>query len=331
MEPQPPRAGQPDSDLSVEAQMKLPSQCKVAILMCTYNGQAYLKEQIDSLISQTHQNWTLYISDDGSTDGTLALLETYRELIDSQRIHLFSGPREGFAKNFMSLVRNENVEGDFFAFSDQDDIWHNDKLERGIRQLQSFPRNQPALYCSRTRLINENRKVIGFSPKFNRPPLFQNALIQSIAGANTMLLNGAARDLLNRTSPDIPVVAHDWLAYLLTTACGGKVIYDSEPTLDYRQHGGNVIGSNSSIKERILRLGKLIDGRFSRWSDVNLSILEPLEEDLTASNRQTVHDFKKARQSTLLQRFRLMRSSGIYRQTLMGNISLILAIYLNKI
>lgn len=331
MDQQPPLSGRSDAELFVENSRSSLTAPEVAILLCTFNGCTFLKEQIDSFIAQTHQKWTLYISDDGSTDGTLALLENYQDLINSQRIQVFSGPRAGFAENFMSLVRNENIKADFFAFSDQDDIWFNNKLERSIRQLESLPPHLPALYCSRTRLIDQDRKIIGFSPDFKRPPVFQNALIQSIAGANTMLLNSAARDLLNKIPHTMTVVAHDWLTYLLTTACGGNVIYDSEPTLDYRQHGGNVIGANSGFKERLIRLGKLIDGRFSRWSDSNLQILELLEGELTPVNRQTLNDFKHGRQSSIFKRFRLMKKSGVYRQTLAGNISLILAICLNKI
>lgn len=330
MEQQPPRPGQSDAKQSVESG-KSPSTCNVAILMCTYNGQAYLEEQINSFIAQTHQNWTLYISDDGSTDGTLEQLDNYRDLIDSQRIHIFSGPRKGFAENFMSLVRNPDINADFYAFSDQDDIWFEDKLERSIRPLENLPAYQPALYCSRTRLIDETGKVTGYSPAFNQPPTFQNALIQSIAGANTMLLNSAARDLLNKIPGAANIVAHDWFSYLLTTACGGKVIYDSEPTLDYRQHDANVIGANSSLKERLVRIGKLIDGRFRRWSDSNLQILESVEDDLTAINRKTLDNFRKGRQSSLFKRICLMKKSGIYRQTTAGNISLILAICLNKL
>lgn len=331
MEHQPPRTGQTGSDLTVEAPMKSLSECKVAILMCTYNGQAYLKEQIDSLIAQTHQNWTLYISDDGSTDGTLALLKNYQQLIDSQRIHLFSGPRAGFAKNFMSLVRNSNIRADFYAFCDQDDIWFDNKLYRSIRHLEKLPSNLPSLYCSRTRLIDEDRKITGFSPAFKKPPEFQNALIQSIAGANTMLLNNAARDLLRKVPDTTTIVAHDWLSYLLITACGGHVIYDLEPTLDYRQHSANVIGANSGLIERLSRVGKLIDGRFGSWSDSNLQTLEAVKNELTSANSQTLQNFRKGRLSPLIQRLRLMKKSGIYRQSILGNISLIIAIALNKI
>lgn len=317
--------------LTVETSMESTSTSEVAILLCTYNGQAFLKEQVDSFVAQTHKNWTLYVSDDGSNDGTLAVFESYQALIEQNRIKFFSGPRAGFAENFMSLIRNEKINADFFAFSDQDDIWFKDKLERSIAQMKGLPSHLPAMYCSRTRLIDERNKIIGFSPAFTRAPTFQNALIQSIAGANTMLINGHARNLLNQIPQNMNIIAHDWLTYLLTTACGGNVIYDSQPTLDYRQHSSNVIGANIGIKERVIRLGKLIDGRFRHWSNSNLEILDCVEEQLTAANRKTLHEFRKGRCSSIILRLCLLKRSGIYRQTRKGNISLFLAAVLNKI
>lgn len=327
----PPPATTPATESSARSATRPSSEHEVAILLCTYNGQAYLKQQIDSFLSQTHQKWTLYVSDDGSTDGTLALLEEYQSLIGKERIQVFSGPHAGFAENFMSLVRNQSIKADFFAFSDQDDIWFSEKLERSIRELDSLPAGRPAVYCSRTRLIDENRKIIGFSPLLKRAPAFQNALIQSIAGANTMLFNDAARTLLGRVPTGMTIIAHDWCIYLLTTAFDGTVIYDPEPTLDYRQHNANVIGASTSFKERIIRIGKLVDGRFKRWSDSNLRILELFEKELTSASFQTLENFRQARQSSIIQRLRLMKRSGVYRQTSVENIGLILAICLNKI
>ena len=315
----------------LQTAMTSPSTLEVAILLCTYNGRAFLKEQIDSFIAQTHKKWTLYVSDDGSKDGTLELLQNYPELIATKRLQIFSGPRAGFSQNFMSLVRNQKINADFFAFSDQDDVWFSDKLERSLQQLAAFPQDVPALYCSRTRLVDENCKVIGHSPNFKKQPAFQNALIQSLAGANTMLFNGATRELLTRIPSHTTVVAHDWLTYLLTTAWCGNVVYDSQPTLDYRQHGNNVIGANSSLRERMIRVSKVINGRFRYWSDINMEILECFGESLPLATRQTLNDFRQGRQCSIIKRFALMRKSGIYRQTLAGNISLILAIFLNKI
>ena len=146
----------------------------VAILLSTYNGELFLKEQLDSLIAQSHSNWTIFASDDGSTDETLAILEKYQTKLGDDRLILLNGPRQGFAKNFLSMVKNTSIKADYFAFCDQDDIWLPERLSTAITTLQPIPSNQPALFCSRTRLINEEGRQIGLSPLFGKPTTFKN-------------------------------------------------------------------------------------------------------------------------------------------------------------
>ncbi|SEN06359.1 Glycosyl transferase family 2 [Pseudomonas sp. ok272] len=303
---------------------------KVAILLCTYNGAEFLDEQLQSIIRQTHKNWVIYASDDGSDDDTLGLLTSAQQSLGESRLVIFNGPRQGFAKNFLSLIKNESITADYFAFSDQDDIWFEDKLERSITQLH-FASGTPAFYCSRTRLISADKRVLGFSPLFSAPPHFCNALVQSIAGANTMLINTQARALLALTPEDAVIVAHDWLTYLLITGCGGKVIYDPLPTLDYRQHSGNLIGANAGFNDKLVRISKMWSGRFSEWSNQNLLVLESFQQKLTQNSQLTLDRFKTARKSSFFQRIRLMKKAGVYRQTAQGNVSLFAAVCLNCI
>lgn len=302
----------------------------VAILLTTYNGARFLVQQLDSIAGQSHGNWTLYVSDDGSTDETLDILQSYCQTLGDERLRLFHGPRLGFAQNFLSLIRNPAVRGDYFAFSDQDDIWFTDKL---TRSLACFPhkRSEPALYCSRTRLVDEDGNVIGYSPLFRKAPTFSNALVQSIAGANTMLLNSAARNLLAHIPEHAQIASHDWLCYLLVTGCGGDVHYDAEPTLDYRQHGSNLIGSNSGVHDRLVRIRKLLAGTFSEWIRQNLQSIDYCGAQLDTHNRNVLELFCKARQASLLRRFYLLRRAGVYRQTPLGTLGLFLAAGLGKI
>ncbi|WP_395598294.1 glycosyltransferase family 2 protein [Pseudomonas sp. A1437] len=308
-----------------------PNSYRVAILICTYNGAKFLREQLDSLITQSHKNWAIYASDDGSSDETLHILNDYQIKLGKDRLSIFQGPQEGFAKNFLSLVRNPSISADYFAFSDQDDIWFEKKLERSIFKLASLPIHTPSLYCSRTLLVNSKKEVIGRSPLFKSPTSFQNALVQSIAGANTMLINNAARNLIIQLAVNTQVVAHDWLAYLIVSGCGGKVIYDPLPSLNYRQHESNLIGANTDLKNQILRIRKMLSGRFGDWNATNLTALNSIKEKLTKENQKRLECFEQARKSNLISRLRLMKRSGIYRQTKRGNISLLLAIILNKI
>lgn len=306
------------------------SRAKVAILLCTFNGSRFLGEQLDSFVRQTHKNWVVYASDDGSSDETLLLLKDFQKTQGKDRMVLLNGPNQGFAKNFLSLIKNRSIIADYFAFSDQDDIWFDDKLERGLAKVGKV-QNVPALYCSRTRLISADKRLEGYSPLFTAAPAFANALVQSIAGANTMLINSEARELLAHTPDDAEIVAHDWLTYLLVTGCGGTVFYDPLPTLDYRQHSDNIIGANNRWRDRVVRLGKMCTGRFRQWSSQNLLILKGFSEKLTPQSQQTMARFEQARDSALIRRIFLMKKSGVYRQTSPGNISLFIATCLNWI
>lgn len=302
----------------------------IAILLCTYNGSNYLREQLDSFITQNHRNWVVYASDDGSTDGTLDILYEYQCKLGNQLI-ILDGPRQGFARNFVSLIQHPLVDGDYFAFSDQDDIWFEDKLSRSLTALQSERQGIAALYCSRTQYVDASGKPLGYSPLFSKPPSFRNALVQSLAGANTMLINRWTRELLATTAADARIVAHDWLTYLLVSSYQGVIVYDPVPTLLYRQHSGNLIGSNSGVSRKFVRLINALRGSFCEWNEMNLQILSEHKTSLCQENQQILEQYACARTSPLVERMRLLGNSGVYRQTLAGNLSLLAAAILNKL
>lgn len=304
---------------------------KVAVLLCTYQGQRYLAEQMTSFEVQSHSNWEVWASDDGSSDDTHAILAGYQQKWPEGRLFVNVGPAEGFAANFLSLTCKDTIEADFYAYSDQNDIWEVNKLTRAVQWLQTLPADVPALYCSRTRLVDADNNEIGVSPLFSKAPSFANALMQNIGGGNTMVFNNAARDLLREAGENKSVVTHDWWVYIVVTGCGGQVFYDSEPTLHYRQHNGNLIGTNSSWGARLKRFRMLFQGRFKYWNDSNIAALRTLEHRLTSENRETFQCFAKAREMSLIPRLIQLKRAGIYRQTLLGNIGLIVAAILGKI
>ncbi|MCY1400449.1 Glycosyl transferase family 2 [compost metagenome] len=303
----------------------------VAILLSTYNGAAFLAEQLDSLVQQTHKQWTIYASDDGSSDATLDILCSYRDRLGCDRLVILNGPRHGFAANFLSLLRCGQIQAPYFAFCDQDDLWTSERLEVGINWMRAVPTEMPALFCSRTQLIDEHGVPIGYSPLFSKPPCFENALVQSIAGGNTMLLNGAARDLLRQTPDDAHIISHDWWAYILVSGCGGAVAYNKEPTIRYRQHGNNIIGSNSSFQDRLVRIRKMLGGTFRDWNDANLKAISYFRNRLTRENRKTLELFEQSRRAGLPTRLRLIHQSGVHRQTLPGTLGLAAAAVLQRL
>jgi glycosyltransferase involved in cell wall biosynthesis len=305
-------------------------QPKVAILLGTYDGQDYLVEQLDSFAAQTHSNWEVWVSDDGSEDDTLKILKTYQKQWPGC-LSISLGPGQGFAPNFLSLTCNPDIQADYYAYSDQDDIWEADKLDRAVSWLQTIPAHIPALYCSRTRLVDKNNHEIGLSPLFSRPPGFTNALAQNLGGGNTMVFNNATRVLLREAGEKMVIVTHDWWAYLVVTGCGGKVFYDRTPTLRYRQHGGNLVGMNDTWAARSTRIRMLWGNRFRNWNDIHIAALHKLQHHLTPENRQTLQRFAKARQMSLIPRLFNLKRSKIYRQTTLGNLGLIAAAIFNKI
>ena len=303
---------------------------QVAILMCTKNGAAFLDEQLNSIGGQTHANWTLFVSDDGSTDETRNILRRFADSHE-QKIVVRNGPEKGVCANFLSLATDPAIDADYFAFSDQDDVWDKDKLERALTWLVTVPVDVPALYCGRTELVSNDGQSCGLSPLFTRPIAFRNALIQSLGGGNTMVFNKAAKRLLE-TLGGLEVVLHDWWMYQLISAVGGVIRYDPQPTLKYRQHADNLIGSNLGWRAHLVRIHMMLSGRFSAWNSMNIAALQQVPADLIKpQNSMVLQLFVKARTASLLKRLYYLKQSGVYRQKLIGNIGLIVATVLKRI
>ena len=303
----------------------------VAILLCTYNGALFLAEQLDSLQAQTHQNWVVFASDDGSTDQTLEILQQYQSKWPAGKLTLRSGPQKGFCQNFLSLACDPNIRADYYAFSDQDDVWLPEKLAVALENIITNQEVQePYVYCGRTAYVDERLNKVGLSPLFSFPPTFRNALIQSIAGGNTMVFNYAAKKLLEEIGP-VNHPSHDWLLYQLVTGVGGVVFYESTPQVLYRQHKNALLGGNSSFFARIKRVNMVFEGQFSKWSDMNIDVLMSARSYLTHGSKETLDLFRKMRRADLKDRFRLLEVAGLYRQTWRGTVSLMIAALFKKI
>lgn len=303
----------------------------MAILLCTYNGERFISQQLDSIKAQSHTDWKVWVSDDGSSDRTLAIVEGYRQAWGDDHLQVVRGPSKGFAANFLSIVCRTEIGGDYFAYSDQDDIWEVDKIRRALDHLEPLGRMTPTLYCSRTRLVDELGQVIGFSPLFTQRPDFRNALVQNVGGGNTMLFNEAARRLLWMAGADLDIVAHDWWTYVAVSAAGGHVVYDPTPSLLYRQHGGNLIGSNKGWAARLARVRLLMQGQLRRWIDANIAATQRISSHLSEPNRRVFSEFVSSRNEGIIRRLIGLRQSGVFRQTFMGNVGLLAAAFFKKL
>ena len=170
------------------------------------------------------------------------------------------------------------MDANFFAFSDQDDYWYPDKLERSIRFISHLPKENPILYGSRTEIVDKDRKKLGFSKTFQESPNFIHSLIENFAGGNTMLFNRKARETVCKTIKCTEgIILHDWWFYIIISGCGGHVLYDSYPTIQYRQHDKNIIGVNRPV-----------DDRFKNNTGWYIKCLQSCREILTPENNSEI-------------------------------------------
>ncbi|MEN3931048.1 glycosyltransferase family 2 protein [Microvirga sp. W0021] len=306
---------------------------KICVCLCTYNGEHYLDAQLQSLVQQTDQNFSVLVSDDASTDGTLKVLEAYHS---QQKLPLSvrQGPRSGVTANFLSFFSEKNEQATFFAFCDQDDIWKADKLERARRWLSSVPENVPALYGSRVRLIDAEGHPFGTTVQPSKPLVFANALIQNFTSGNTMVFNRAAYELVQKslqTQPAGLIPIHDWWVYLIVSGAGGEVYCDDYESLDYRQHASNLIGAKTGFFALRGQLDRLLGGQTQAWLGRNLQALENSIDLLSEDNRALFLSFKQARSSSFFSRLRYSLQMKVYRQGRVGQVGMLIAFILGKL
>jgi glycosyltransferase involved in cell wall biosynthesis len=309
-----------------------PQPARIAILLATYNGERFLGEQLDTLRKQKHAGRIdVWASDDGSSDRTHEVLAQVQASWRGGEFHVIQGPGRGFAENFRSLILKPDITADYYAFCDQDDLWDADKLATAIEWLQGVPAEKAGVYCSRTRIIDLEGRPIGASPLFARPPSFRNAIVQSIAGANTMVLNHTAWTLLVEASRENSFISHDWWTYLIVTGAGGTVHYCPQPRIGYRQHSENLVGSNNGFAARLSRYRFLLRGRFADWMDNNLTGLRRCEWLLTEDAKRVLSEMERVHSGSLPVRLANLLRSGAYRQSLGADLGLYLACLLGKL
>ncbi|MGI9394527.1 MAG: glycosyltransferase family 2 protein, partial [Boseongicola sp.] len=203
-------------------------------------------------------------------------------------------------------------------------------LARAVKALKRCA--GPGIYGGRTIITDQNLKPLRSSLMFRREPSFGNALVQNIAGGNTMVVNRPALDILQPASRYADeIIAHDWWCYQMVTGTGGKMIYDEEPCLLYRQHACNQIGTNDSVTATLERIKLLFQGQFANWTSRQSAALIKSRRWMSSSAMKQLNLFIRSRSYGPLSRILLLRSSGIVRQTRRGTLMLWLAAGLGRL
>ena len=218
---------------------------KVQILLATYNGEKFLQEQLDSIVSQEYKLWELLIHDDGSVDNTISILNEYqRNYPKKVSILIDHKTFSSASKNFFHLIKHRSKNANLYCLCDQDDIWHKYKLKKIIEVYKSKKVKQPTLIYSDLSLINANGKLLEKSHdkliNYQKSSITKNSTLyyNPVPGC-TMSINSALADKISYRKD---MVMHDWWILLSAMYKNAALIYIKSPLVKYRQHSNNVLG-----------------------------------------------------------------------------------------
>jgi len=315
----------------------------IAIIMGTYQGERYLSEQLDSLLASTCQDWKLYLCDDGSTDRTLQIAEEYRCRYP-QQIRVWKNPENlRSARNFFAGLRrvSEDEPADYYMFCDQDDRWDTDKVTVSLERMQQMESehgaDMPLLVYTDSRLTDESGQVL--APSFQRASHLQSEhcdlahlLMENKMPGCTEMVNAAlVQRAFHPIDPDrdFPenMKMHDWW-FGLVAAAYGRISYIDRATMDYRQHGGNVVGGTG--------FGAYLQDRLADIRKQKESIRENIRqaqsfqmwygEELEEQQQEILQAFCSLEEAGALERRRILRQYGFWKSGLIRNVALFLVI-----
>lgn len=300
----------------------------IQVLMSTYNGQKYLKDQIDSILLQSGVNVSLLIRDDGSIDDTRHILEKYEK--KHKNVRVIYGNNIGWKNSYMQLLI---LSGDceYFAFSDQDDVWLPDKLSSAVSIMKNSGYSGAVLYHSISKYVDENLNELKDDKIYEEPLNGNEALLNAWTQGANMVLNKDLRDLCIRHVPSSHC-AHDMWVYLVAYFMG-EIIFDKHAHILYRQHGQNVTGGNalsgrrfaSRFRQAVKRL-KTQDLYVNYGKELYVGYKECLNEETQNLLKKWVQY-----QNDFLIKCKLLKDRTVKKRTVIGTICLKWAIMFSKV
>lgn len=262
---------------------------KVAIVLSTYNGEKYLREQIDSILNQTYTNFELIVRDDGSKDNTVAIIKEYIEKSDKE-ITLIEGKNLGFIKSFFDLLKR--ADADYYSFADQDDVWMPNKIELAVKSLNKLDDTKPNMAFSNVDYYDIEMNFMGKGDSKGKKPSFLNSLYECINQGMTMVINKKARDYIINNLPE-KCFFHDWWTYMICTGFG-NVVQDDVVTVKYRRAKTNAtVEGQGKLTLLIWRIKKLFLGDGMKDIKKQITIFKNLfYKDLSEENKKILDTFE---------------------------------------
>ena len=305
----------------------------IVILLSTYNGEKYLKDQLDSIFSQTYKDFEIIARDDGSNDETINILKSYNiKILDTDKN---LGAKLSFSTLLNYAVKNTDAE--YFVFCDQDDIWKSDKIEKTIatmKELEKTNSDLPLLVHTDLEVVDEKLNVLNksFWKYEKRDPSLNSInrlIMQSTVTGCTMMINRKLAEMSLPISENS--IMHDWWISMVASSFG-KIAYLEESTISYRQHSSNDTGSKKFGLSLILKkaINFLFYDELYKHLDRNInqaeSFLNQYESLLDIDTKNMLKDFVSIKEKSFLEKRKILFKHDILKQGIIRNMGLLLKI-----
>lgn len=266
---------------------------KVVLLMSTYNGARFVEEQLVSLFEQTYENIHYIIRDDASTDGTFDIIERVIARYPNREITAIGAKlNAGYPGGFFELI-DMAEEADYYSFSDQDDVWNPEKVERAVKKLEEQGTEIPRLYFCGCDICDAQMNFVEHSVKIKKQPVFRNSIFSCLGLGYTMVLNKKAKNLVKsiRCEQKNELAKDEWISMLISAL--GEVYYDDYSCAKYRRNDGAVSISETgffAIQKQRFELYFKGDG-FKKIHDVMQEFYDRMKDDMRPSERRELELF----------------------------------------
>lgn len=289
----------------------------IDILVAVYNGEKYLKEQLNSLINQTYKDINIIIRDDGSTDNSLDIIKEFKFEHPEKTTLIEGNPTKSAKNNFFELLNH--AKSDYIMFCDQDDIWLENKVKLTLAKMQeteeTYGNSIPVLCHTDLKVVDKNLNELHKSffkmQKFDITKTSLNrALVQNIVTGCTMMINKPLLDLAKNTNSE-NVIMHDWWLFLIASAFGRVEVVNS-PTILYRQHGKNQLGAKRITNIKFSDMVNSINNSINQ----SLIFLKTYSSVLSLEQIELVSVYANIKKEKPLQRFFILNKYKIYKYPL---------------
>ena len=298
----------------------------IVILMATFNGEKYLREQIESILKQTYTDWHLIVRDDGSTDSTLSILKYYQKVYPNKiTIIINNGNKHGAKENFFFLSKLALKEKyKYIMYSDQDDIWKINKIAVTLKQLKEVEENGkiPVLVHTDLEVVDSKLNVISSSfikySKLDNNDSLSHLLIQNNITGCTMLINRALLLKGLNIKNDEKIIMHDWW-FALVAAIYGKVVLLNKSAILYRQHGDNVVGAKKiNLYSMLKKAFEFNKNRFSLIQTINqASVLVDSYPNLPLEKENIIMGYSQIKNKSKIKRIYFVKHNNILKNSFM--------------